>query len=148
MSEFIGKFSDKEYRIRCHRGEEQEWTTDLSKAKAKKDSYSKPLDLTIKNLFEKFLVECQEKNINVIMVYTPFYIEGQKYIKNHEEIILYYQNISDKLGIQLLNYLDNDLCRDKEYFYNAMHLNKKGSQLFTKMLIEDIRIPTQNILHN
>lgn len=146
MATFMNPSSDKGSRIRGYQAMDKEWTNALSKAKGKKELYTATIDVSIQTLFEQFLTECQEKEIRVILTYAPLYIDGQEYIENHEEIIAYYEKIASDFKIPFLSYLDKDLCSDKEYFYNSMHLNKKGSQLFTKMLIEDIRISTQHIL--
>ena len=41
--------------------------------------------------------------------------------------------------IPILDYTHMSLCEDTSYFYNAMHLNKKGSDIFSDSLANDIK---------
>lgn len=73
------------------------------------------------------------------MVYTPEYIEGQEFTKNRSDIIQLFQEKSEQYQFPFLDYSNDTLSYDKQYFYNAMHLNKTGAELFTDKLIEDIQ---------
>ena len=70
----------------------------------------------------------------MILVYSPIYIEGQNFIKNHQEIIELYQSFADKYSFKFINFLTDIICLDKKYFYNATHLNKLGAELFSHKL--------------
>ena len=50
-----------------------------------------------------------------------------------------YKKIADKYGIPILDYMTMSLCKDTTYFYNAMHLNKKGSEIFSDSLAHDLK---------
>lgn len=95
-------------------------------------------------LFENYIAECKNNNINVILVYPPTFMESKKYIKNEDEIVAYYKYIADKYQVPFLDYSDNVLSYSTEYFYNSQHLNRKGAELFTKELSVDIK----NLLEN
>ena len=107
------------------------------------------IDLASVNRFNSFLTDCETNNIQVIFVYTPAYIEGQKFVTNRNEIISLFQEIAIKHNILFLNYSDNSISKQKKYFYNALHLNKTGAELFTNELIKDlIRTNTQTGIYN
>lgn len=129
----------QQFRLRGYHPVARDWNTDFSKAKTKKLSYTLEIDASVQQLFEEFLTDCQEKNIQVILVYTPIYKEGQQYVENHENIVSYYQKLANDLHIPFLNYLEHDICANRDYFYNSTHLNKKGSILFTNILIQDLK---------
>ena len=40
------------------------------------------MDTTTMIAFDNYLFECKKKNILVLLVWTPEYIEGQKFVKN------------------------------------------------------------------
>ena len=56
-----------------------------------------------------------------------------------KEVHTFYNNIAKAFDIPVLDYSNMEICSDSTYFYNAMHLNKKGSKLFSDSLANDIR---------
>ena len=132
------------YRNKGYKGMERQWNNDLAKAKLEKKHYSIKIDSNTISLFNKFLSECKLNDITVILVYTPEYIDGQNFVKNREEIIKIYNDYSNKYDLLFLDYSDDYLCAQKEYFYNASHLNKKGSEIFTRKLAHDLKTRTHN----
>ncbi|WP_298495562.1 hypothetical protein [uncultured Algibacter sp.] len=130
---------DITYRQNGFRGMEKEWNNDLSKAKLKMSQYKIDLDSTSINLFNQFLTECKENNIEVILVYTPEFIDGQKFVENRDEIIEIYKDFTIKHKLLFLDYSNHELSYKKEYFYNSLHLNKKGADIFTKELSFEIK---------
>ena len=114
------------------------WNNDLNNAKQTMKQYEAKLDPKLVDLFDTFLVECKEKEIEVILVYTPEYLEGQSFVKNRTEIITLFENFSEIHKVPFLDYSGNEICTKKEYFYNASHLNKTGAELFTNILINDL----------
>lgn len=89
-------------------------------------------------MFDTFLQECKNNNIKVTLVYTPEHIEGQNFISNRKEVIDLYKNFAEKYNLRFLDYSADSICLKKMYFYNTTHLNKKGSELFTKKLAQDL----------
>lgn len=137
----------RKVRKKGYRAVKQKWNNDFDNAKEKhKTGYKVMIDNKMTNLYEKFISDVKKKNIEIIMVYTPEYIEGQKFINNRKEIINLYRSISTKYNIPFLDYSNSFICFDKKYFYNATHLNAEGSELFTKILIHDIK--RQNLIKN
>ncbi|WP_139958144.1 hypothetical protein [Flavicella sediminum] len=138
----------KPYRNKGYRGHELQWNHDLAKAKLSDENRYIAIDSSSVSLFEKFLIECKSKKIKTLFVYTPEYIEGQDFIKNRKEIFEIYMRFSEKYKIPFLDYSNDDLSHDKTFFYNASHLNKKGSDLFSKKLANDLKPLIQNRLLN
>jgi hypothetical protein len=120
------------------KGQEKEWNTDLKKIKASKPNYRIELDSISILLFKQFINEMNKKNIDVILVNTPEYIEGQTFVKNRNEIISIFDEIAKKHNIPFLNYSNNVISHDKSLFYNTLHLNKKGADIFTEKFVIDL----------
>lgn len=127
-------------RVKGYRGIEKKWNKDFDKAKQKKVNFSVEIDLASVEKFELFLDECEKNSIKVIFVYTPEYIEGQEFVSNRNEIVSLFEELAVKHKILFLNYSDNSISKQKKYFYNALHLNKTGAELFTNKLIKDLII--------
>jgi hypothetical protein len=89
-------------------------------------------------LFESFLKYTRDSNIKLFLVIPPQYIESQSFISNKEQVMNTYKDLAAKYKIPLLDYSDDPMSYKKEFFYNAMHLNKKGAELFTEKLIKDM----------
>ncbi len=125
-------------RVRGYRPRDQEWTDDLKSAKQKMGLLEVKSDSAIIVLFEKFIAECKEKKLPLVLVYTPEYIEGQKFVSNRADILSIYSILSQKYDVPLLDYSNDSISYNRNYFYNSGHLNKTGAELFTRMLIRDL----------
>jgi hypothetical protein len=90
-------------------------------------------------LFEKFIVDSKKRNIPIIFVYTPEYIEGQHFVSNRAEIMALYKKIAIQYNIPFIDYSSDPMCFNKDYFYNAEHLNLKGANLFSSKLATDLK---------
>jgi len=126
-------------RVRGFQGQEKSWNNDLDIAKARLGSYTVKLDPKTVRIFEAYLEECKRKNIQLIFVYSPEYIEGQNFIANRKEMIAVYTKWSKQYGIPFFDYSNDPISFDKKYFYNALHMNKPGAEYFTYKLIQDLR---------
>ena len=127
------------FRYKGYRGINLEWTSDLEKAKKKFSDYKIGIDTTLISLLENFIFEVNKKNIDLILIHSPTYIKGQNFVKNRNEIISLYEKISTKHNIPFLDYSYSSISYKKELFFNTNHLNKKGSEIFTKQLIDDLQ---------
>lgn len=133
------KSNNKVERIKGYQGQNQQWNDDFNKAKKLIKNYEKSLDSETIVLFKIFLRECKSKNIKILFVYSPEYIDGQKFVKNRGKIISIYKNFSEINNIPFYDYSNDTISFQKKYFYNASHLNKAGAELFTKKLIDSLK---------
>lgn len=115
------------------------WNTDLKKLKSKINQYEIKVNSSYQDLMDDFIKECMALDIDVIMINSPEYIEGQKFIKNRDEIISFYRKLSSKYELSFLDYSENNICLDRDLFYNSQHLNGNGAKIFTKILIADLK---------
>lgn len=85
-------------------------------------------------LFDQYLAKAHSENIRIIFVYAPLYISATEKIRNIKGMYQMYDTIAQKYNIPILDYTYDPICYDTAYFYNATHLNKKGSELFSAKL--------------
>jgi len=90
-------------------------------------------------MFDRYLRKAKEEDVQVIFVYAPLYYGATEKIINIDEMYSLYQSLADKYEIPILDYSDMWICHDTTYFYNAMHLNKTGAEIFTDSLANDIK---------
>lgn len=136
------------YRKNGFLGMDKIWNDDLDRAKSKNKSYQIKTDPKSILLFEHFIKQCKKTNIELIMVYTPEHIDGQKFIANRDELVNIYKSLASKYSLNFYDYSKNILCKNKDYFYNASHLNKKGASLFSKDFAHKLKERTTIRIHN
>jgi hypothetical protein len=132
--------SPVKYREKGYKGMEREWNNDLSKAKRDRSNYIAKLDSNSIQLFDEFLSETKQDNIEVVLVYAPEFIEGQNFVKNRSDILEIFESFANKYDLLFLDYSNDTLSTKKELFYNSSHLNKKGSELFSSKLSSDLKV--------
>lgn len=91
-------------------------------------------------IFDRYLAECQEEGIHMVMVYAPFYI-GATYKMGTavDSMFALYQSFADRYGCDILNYTYDSISFDTLNFYNASHLNRRGAELFSTKLAKDLK---------
>lgn len=134
-----GHLSNPTRRIRGYQGQVRTWNKDFDKAKATLNKYVVTIDDATKKLFEKFLSECKTQDIKLIFVNAPEYVEGQKFVENRDEVIKIYKKYSEQYQIPFYDYSNDAICYQKKYFYNSVHMNKTGAELFTSKLIDTLK---------
>lgn len=118
---------------------DEHWNTDLDNAIKGDKLYIVKMDSESVKKFQEFISSCKKENIDLILVYTPEYIEGQKFVSDRKKIMDYYKNMALKNDILFLDYSNDAISLDKKYFVNSQHLNRTGASKFTKKLSEDLK---------
>ena len=136
---FIWPKNNPVVRVKGYQGSKESWNSDFDNAKKEMPFYEVKLDTPSIHLFERYLNECKAKKIKIIFVYPPEYIEGQKFVKNRDEVMALYTNFSKKYDIPFYDYSNDSLSFHKKYFYNSEHLNKTGAELLTKDIIKKLK---------
>lgn len=139
VATLLNKNQDKPLRKDGFANRDKQWSSDLARAKKEHLQYKIDIDPEIVRLFESFIKASQQDSIELTLVYTPEYIEGQEFVSNREDIINLYRHIAQKYELIFYDYSDDSLCFDKSFFYNASHLNKEGSRLFNRKLANNLK---------
>lgn len=87
---------------------------------------------------EDFIVQLKAKNITPILITTPCYLPYTALLNKEiqKKNKLYLEEIGKKYSIEHWDYLNLEL--DKSHFFNCDHLNRKGSEVFSKMVSDRI----------
>lgn len=96
------------------------------------------IDSTMLIEFSKFCADIKSDSIEMCFVYAPVYIEVTNKLVNKNDMYEAYQTIANKYNIPILDYNYHSISCDSTNFYNATHLNKKGSILFSTQLAHDL----------
>lgn len=95
-------------------------------------------DSAIINAFRHTIKEMQNDGSNVILVYSPFYFEGQPKIKQLDQFVAFVQELAEQENCIFLNYLDDSINSDSTLFMNALHLNGFGADVFSEKIAHDL----------
>lgn len=94
-------------------------------------------NVTILNLFERFVDECMNQNIKLVLICSPMHHDdGAMYFDMDAFWKVISKAIKDK-EVPILNYYDL-YGNDTTYFQNPMHLNDYGKDRFTMKVAHDL----------
>jgi hypothetical protein len=95
-------------------------------------------DSTIINSFRQTVKEMQNDGSKVILIYSPFYYQGQQKVKNLDLFISFVQEMAEQENCLFMNYLNDTINYDTSLFMNASHLNGYGADVFSAKLAHDL----------
>jgi hypothetical protein len=91
-----------------------------------------PIDAQGLDTLRDMLELCQHEGIQLILVYSPEYIESQVLTKNRTDIFAAFHALAAEFQAPFWDYSSDPMCRDRTYFYNSQHLNQNGATLFSQ----------------
>ena len=116
-------------------GEDKDWDgTEL----AKLQPYYQVVDTATYGSFVDYIEQAKKEDIQLVFVFAPVYIKAKEAIINSDSIKNIYTSLSEQYDIPFLDFSDCYISYDTTYFYNAMHLNRQGAELFSTHLAQDI----------
>ena len=100
--------------------------------------YQVTVDTCQVHLLDSFVANCQAEGIQVFFVKSPVYTPLLDCFEGVEIFDSFLDSVSYQHSIPVLDYSREPFCRDRSFFYDAGHLNTRGSVTFTRMLCEDL----------
>ena len=132
--EYFKKIKSSENKRKSgFRGSDKKWSN------VNKQPFKIEIDLEVVEMLDEFLIDMKAQKINVIMVVAPYFIDGHNIVLNKRDHMGIIEKFAEEYSLPYLDYSNSALSHDKKYFYNNMHLNKKGARLFTLELANDIK---------
>lgn len=102
------------------------------------EPFKQQVDTCTRDLFIEYIHHTKRDSITLIFVIAPIYTAVWEKVINMDEIHQMYYDLSKLYNIPLLDYSKSSLSQDTTCFYNATHLNRKGSELFSIQLAHDL----------
>lgn len=130
----IKHFSNDNY-YKGFEGQRKTWSDEEIKGLKSLNKMTVEVDKESIELFETFIKETKQARIKLVLVYSPFYIDGQSIYSNHNEMLLMYRKFAKENNLLFLDYSKEPISSKKELFFNAMHLNETGAELFSEDLV-------------
>jgi hypothetical protein len=97
------------------------------------------VDPEIQQMLLQWVGECRKAGTALTFVYCPEHVLGQRYVSNRSEILEVFRTVAQQNEIRFLDYSNMAICQDTSYFYNASHLNRQGSLIFSAQLAHDLQ---------
>jgi len=144
LEALMGKrYATKEYKgFEAHQGEWQGENLAFMKSRPPRDWV---VDESPAILFNRFIQECRDKNIRLVLVYSPMYKEVKEVIIDFDGSVELYRQLATKHGIEFYDFSRGELSQDKANFYNATHLNARGAAAFTQQLADSLDLKFRQI---
>lgn len=90
-------------------------------------------------LFERYLEECKNDGVYVLLVNSPVYSQTTKKVKDLDKLNHYFDSIAQKYGFKYLNYTENyPLCDDTLNFCVSVHMNSVATDRFSTDFANDL----------
>ena len=100
----------------------------------KAEEYPFAVDSERVNLLERFINECQSRNIQLFIIVSPMYICSK------EDVFKVPRELANKHHIPFIDhYRDSIFVGHSELFYDFGHLNWKGAEIYSEMIAKEIK---------
>ena len=123
------KFDNFVYKGYC--GEDFVWN---GRELEKLQPYYQVVDTATYGLFIDYIEQSKNEDIQLVFVFAPVFTKAREAIINSDSIKHIYTSLSEQYNIPFLDYSECYLSGDTTYFYNAMHLNRQGAEIFSLKL--------------
>ncbi len=139
--------SDSPFRTKGYKAMHFPWYTalngtqlsDAQKIRQNRGNTEIEKKLIYLNLFEQFIKESKQLEIDLHFVYIPEYDDNNPSSKAYtDRLITIFDSISVNHNIPFFNYAGDSLSFSIDNYYNYTHLNNKGSRLLSEKLGSDL----------
>lgn len=108
------------------------WTEDFDRLKAKNPNGMKfEIEPEGLSTLEELLSLCRNRNIKVIMVYSPEYIEMQQLTRDRAAAFKRFEKLAQQFDAEFWDYSASEISSQQANFYNSQHLNSLGAEKFS-----------------
>ena len=100
----------------------------------KAEEYPFPEDQERINLLERFIKDCQQKNIQLSLIVSPMYVCTK------EDVYKIPRELAAKHHVPFIDhYRDTTFVGHAELFYDFGHLNRDGAELYSKIISKELK---------
>ncbi|MGV8827744.1 MAG: hypothetical protein ACWA6U_05425 [Breznakibacter sp.] len=84
--------------------------------------------------------ECKEAKIHLVFVHGPYYHELLQIIPQQQEFLDYFKQLALDPDIEFWDFsIMENLSYNRDYFYNATHLNRKGAAIYSDSIAHRLK---------
>lgn len=89
-------------------------------------------------LFKSLLQKIHARNIPLYLMYSPQY-DAPAFEAQHQTLMNILRLAAAPESYEIHDYTTMSICKDKDYFFDAAHLNTQGAELFSVQLGSDLK---------
>ena len=97
------------------------------------------IDWRIVAQLDSFVNDSYKEGVQIVFVKSPVYQPLFDHFTGIAQTDSIFDAIAEKHHLPVLDYYSSPIGLDSSFFYNPSHLNKKGSEVFTRELCGDLR---------
>lgn len=92
-------------------------------------------------LYEEFIRACKKNDISLFFIQSPIYYPNQSMIKRDRELQYIFESIADTYSVPFIKITQDShpVFKSNRLFKDVLHLNNKGSLLFSKIVAAEIK---------
>ena len=115
------------------------WTDDFAHfVNSKRDGIQFSIEPEGLRDFEDLIALCKQRQIPVVLVYSPVYYEMQELEMNRDQIFRHFNEIAQRYDAPIWDYSGSPISRRRDYFVNSQHLNAAGAAAFSADFSADL----------
>ena len=142
---FLGIKINEDYNsYKGFRYQHKKWTDDFEKFKSNLPNESYTIDtIKLKKGIEdsKELIKyCEQNEITLIFVHAPMYIELQNIMPQKNIYMTKINSSLNQSNSLFWDFSKDSLSYSTDFFYNSMHLNAKGAEIFTTNFTDSLSV--------
>lgn len=132
-----------EVRARNMRGyspKDKEWSGDFDRFKAQNPNGHKAeiLPAGIRQ-FEDLIHTCKQAHAPLLLVFSPELFEMQAFTVNRDQLFRLFKEIAQREQIPFWDFSSSAVCKQRTYFVDSQHLNRRGASAFSTELGERLQ---------
>lgn len=82
---------------------------------------------------------CKLKNIQLFMVVSPLYYKMSAVISNKTPLASQFNSIAKAQNAVWLDFTNDEMCYQNQYFVNPKHLNERGALIFSQKMAQKLK---------
>jgi hypothetical protein len=90
-------------------------------------------------MLEEFITTAKQYSPKVIIAFTPVYYQTGQRFTGYNEYSAEIKRVTSACNVTYWDFRSDSICYDTANFYEAIHLNKAGSEKFSFMLASDLK---------
>lgn len=95
-------------------------------------------EMVLENL-KATITRALSKDCIVIIVLTPLFYDKYKAVKGINKFVEQVNTFEEIENVDVISFLDDEICLNQSYFFNNTHLNEKGANQFSMKFIQHIK---------
>tara|TARA_R110002020_G_scaffold82873_2_gene205406 strand:- start:239 stop:1165 length:927 start_codon:yes stop_codon:yes gene_type:complete len=130
---YIGLYSERPALIKGYQKRDKVWDGKFDELKmANKNGILYEFNDALFQEFSEELEELKQREMNIYLVVSPIYHEAKALVSNSDEVTCWLRNLSQMNDFIFLDYSNDSINYNKNFFYNGTHLNEEGVNFFMK----------------